>query len=133
MGDFGAKPFQENPVPETPNTTTAFSSHLSLPNLLIDPLGHLHGLGKHQDSRGHAIEPVDGVQLLQIVLFAQDEDDGVVTEPATGMDWQRGGFVHNHHLIVLHQDLDGLGGDWWLMAMHRVPQKIIILQGRQLV
>lgn len=115
---------------ETLQIIAALSSHLPLPNLLIDPLGHLCGLGKHKDSRGHAVESVNGMQLLQIVLFAQDEDDRVVTKPAAGVYWQRGGFVHDHHLIVLHQDLDRLGCDWRLMAMHRIPEKIVILQDR---
>lgn len=73
------------------------------------------------------------MQLLKVVLFAEDEDDGVVPKPATGMHRQGGRFVHDHHLIVLCQDLDRLGGDWRLVAMHRVSEKIIILPEKQAI
>lgn len=73
------------------------------------------------------------MQLLKVVLFAEDEDDGVVPKPAAGMHRQGGRFVHDHHLIVLRQDLDRLGGDWRLVAMHRVSEKIIILPEKQAI
>lgn len=67
------------------------------------------------------------VQLFQLVLLAQDEDDRVVSEAATGVHRNGGRLVYNNHIVVLSQQVDRLCCDWWLMSVHCVPQEIIVL------
>lgn len=67
------------------------------------------------------------VQLLKLVLLAQDEDDRVVSEAATGVDRNGRRLVYNHHVFILNQQADRLCRDWWLMPVHCVPQEVIVL------
>lgn len=59
--------------------------HLPVADLMLHLAGLLRAATEQQQTAGEPIEPMDGAQILQIVLFGQYEDDGVVAIPAARM------------------------------------------------
>lgn len=68
------------------NAAHVFLGHLPVADLVLHLARLLGRAPEQQQATRQPVQPVDGAQVLEVVLLGQDEDDGVVAVPAARVD-----------------------------------------------